>query len=476
VHREVFWHTGAPARTSVTSSIETADRQDEPASGTDTPTTADLGQGWWTRQRILLAVIVAVAFVLRLAWLLYAKAAPPVNTVTLGDQFWFWSYGNEIAAGRGYANYITHVPTSYYPVGYPALLALVFWICLHTPLTNDLMLAAGVMNLVFATATVGLVYIVGRRVFNQTVGLLAAAFMAVFPNAIYQVASLQLETTFMFLSMAALAIIVAHDWTTGPPSTKRLVAFGLVLGLSILVRPFSAWFLVGLFLAVIASRAGWRRALTVTLVPAAVVLAMHIPWIIRNEVQMHAFVVTSTNTGDGLCLDRNSTATGEFRFSTHDGCVDGKLPEVERDRGNTRKAISFVIHNPGREALQIVRRAKFEFAEDHDGIQAVEGLRSEPLLSPRVRTTLDSVADWYFYFFLSAAVAGLPLLFHGDRGPERRLVLVALVSLLMVPLLLWGNPRFHVPLVPFIALLSAAACYGFVTAVTQLRATRHGPR
>jgi 4-amino-4-deoxy-L-arabinose transferase-like glycosyltransferase len=460
----------------VTASTETADRQDEPGSGTDITTMADLQQGWWTGRRIVLAVIVAVAFVLRLAWLLYAKADPPVNSVTLGDQFWFWSYGNEIAAGRGYANYITHVPSAYYPVGYPALLALVFWICLHTPLTNDLMLAVGVMHVVFSTATVVLVYIVGRRVFNETVGLLAAAFMAVFPNAIYQVASLQLETTFVFLSMAALAIIVSHDWTGGLPSTRRLVAFGIVLGLSILVRPFSAWFLLGLFLAVVATRAGWRRALTVTLVPAAIVLAMHIPWIIRNELQMHAFIVTSTNTGDGLCLDRNSTATGAFRFATHDGCVDPNLPEVERDRGNTRKAISWVLHNPGREALQIVRRAKFEFAEDHDGMDAVLGLRSEPLLGPRVRSTLDSVSDWYFYLLLSAAAAGMPLLFHGSRGPERRLVLVAVLSLLMLPLLLFGNPRYHVPLLPFIALLAAAASYGFVTSVTQLRATRHPAR
>ena len=248
------------------------------------------------------------------------------------------------------------------------------------------MLAAGLMHVVFSTATVALVYIIGRRVFNQTIGLLAAAFMAVFPDAIYQVASLQLETTFMFLSVAALAIIVSHDWSTGLPSTKRLVAFGLVLGLSILVRPFSAWFLVGLFLAVVATRAGWRRALTVTLVPAVVVLAMHIPWIIRNELQMHAFIVTSTNTGDTLCIDRNSTAKGGFRFAVHDGCVDRNLPEVARDSGNTRKAISCVIHNPGREALQIVRRAKFEFTEDHDGIEAVEGLHSEPLLGPHVRS------------------------------------------------------------------------------------------
>ena len=111
-----------------------------------------------------------------------------------------------------------------------------------------------------------MVYVIGRHVFNPFVGLLAAALMAIFPGAIYQVATLQLETTFVFLAMAALAIIVSHDWSKGLPSTQRLLAFGAVLGLSILVRPFSVWFLVGLFLAVLAARRGWKRAFVLTLV------------------------------------------------------------------------------------------------------------------------------------------------------------------------------------------------------------------
>ena len=118
---------------------------------------------------------------------------------------------------------------------------------------------------------------------------------------------------------------------------------------------------------------------------------------------------------------------------------------------------------------QIGRRAKWEFIHDHDGIEAVDTLGGGPLLRPHVRSALSSLADWYFYFILAAAVAGLPLLFHGPNGPERRLVLVAAIALLMVPLLLWGNPRFHVPLQPFIAVLAAAAAYTFAGSVAALR-------
>jgi hypothetical protein len=151
------------------------------------------------------------------------------------------------------------------------------------------------------------------------------------------------------------------------------------------------------------------------------------------------------------------TAYGGFRFADHDGCVDPGLPEVPRNAGNTRKAISFVVHHPAREALQIVRRARYEFADDHDGIDATETLGSGPFLRDSVRTVLYRTADWYFYVVLGLAVLGLlPLLGAARQRAEARLVLVALTALLVIPLLLWGNQRFHLPLYPYLVLLSAA--------------------
>ena len=192
------------------------------------------------------------------------------------------------------------------------------------------------------------------------------------------------------------------------------------------------------------------------IVPVLVVVGMSIPWMIRNEIRMHAFIVTSTNTGDTLCLDRNMTAYGGFRFADHDGCVHPGLPEVPRNAGNTRKAISFVVHHPAREALQIVRRGRYEFANDHDGIEATETLGSGPFLRAGVRNVLSDTADWYFFTVLALAAAGLPRLLRRWSRPESRLVLVALAAMLVIPLLLWGNPRFHLPLYPYIVVLAAA--------------------
>jgi hypothetical protein len=249
------------------------------------------------------------------------------------------------------------------------------------------------------------------------------------------------------------------------------LAFGAVLGASVLVRPFSVWFLVGLYLAALAVGAGWRKAGLMTLVPTLVVVAMSVPWIARNEVRMHAFIPTSTNTGDTLCLDRNSTAQGGFRFADHDGCVDPNLPEVPRNNGNTRKAISFVIHHPAREALQIVRRARIEFDSDSDGLFATQSLGGGPALGSRSYKALSTIADWYFFVMLGLGALGLPLLFRRARAPEWRIVFVAFSSMFVIPLLLWGNQRFHVPLLPFLALFGAAALHRVATWFGRGRST-----
>jgi hypothetical protein len=418
-----------------------------------------------------LAVIVGVGAVLRLAWLAYAHAEPPTSFLPAGDQYSYWYYGTEIAQGRGYVSFLTHDATAYYPIGYPAILAGLFWLADHTPFVDpDLMLVAGAFHVVVSAATVALTFVVARRLLGARAGLIAAAVMALFPNMIAQVTTLQLETTFIFLTLAALAIIVDHDWSSGLPSRQRLLAFGAVLAVSALVRPFSAPLLLALALAVLAVGAGWRRALAVVAVPGIVVVAAFVPWTIRNAVEMDAFVPSSTNMGDTLCIDRGDDVDGGFRWSTHDGCVDPALPEVERNSGNTRKAVDWVIDNPERELVQIGRRARLMFESDHDGFLATEMMGSGPIYSDGARDLFTTAGDWYFRVVLVAAVAGLPLLWRSPR-PERRLVVTVMAALLVIPLLLWGNARFHLPLTPFLAISAAALAAAAVDRI----APRAGP-
>ncbi|HLT68512.1 MAG TPA: glycosyltransferase family 39 protein, partial [Acidimicrobiales bacterium] len=407
-------------------------------------------------QRRWLHAIVVVGAVLRLVWLVCNHVEPPESMLGSGDQYSYWYYGNAIADGEGYISYATGEATAYYPIGYPAILAGLIWTAERVSSDVDLMLVIGAFHVVVSAATVPLTFVVGRRLLGTTAGLVAAALMALFPNQIYQVTSLQLEATFTFLVMASLAIVVDHDWSTGPPSRRRLAAFGAVLAVSMLVRPFSGPMLVALPLALLVAGVGWRRALALFAVPALVVVAAFVPWTIRNARAFGDFIPSSTNMGDTLCIDRSLDATGGFRWAMHDGCVDPNLPEHSRNRGNTTKAIEFVMEHPDRELLQIVRRAKLIFGEDNDGIQAVETMGSGKIFSPGTRRFFVETADWYFHVVLVAAVLGLRRVLRDTPRAERLLVVVPFGALIAIPLLLWGNPRFHLPYVPFLALCAAA--------------------
>jgi len=254
-------------------------------------------------------------------------------------------------------------------------------------------------------------------------------------------------------------VIATHDWPNGPPSTRRLLAFGTVLGLSVLTRPFSLPFVLGLVLALLVTKVGWRRVLTSLAWTVLPIVLLLVPWTIRNFKAMDAFVPISTNLGDTACIDRSMDADGGFRWASGDGCADPDLPEAERNRKNIAKAISFVTHHPTKEVELMGKRLGRMLEHDHSGLQEAESVNFR-VLDPGPRRIAIDVADWWFWLTMAASVVGLVgLLRH--RRPVHVLVATAYVSLLLLPILLWGNVRFHIPVLPFAAIAAAAAPLAF---------------
>jgi asparagine N-glycosylation enzyme membrane subunit Stt3 len=98
----------------------------------------------------------------------------------------------------------------------------------------------------------------------------------------------------------------------------------------------------------------------------------------------------------------------------------------------------------------------------------VEGGSGEPFLGHRVRAVLGGIADTFFFVSLALALAGLRS-FLRDRRADRIFVLCAIVTLVGVPMLLWGSTRFHIPLLPFMAISGASAIAAVARRVTPFR-------
>ena len=404
-----------------------------------------------TRRRLL--VIVAVGAGLRLAWVLFASRDPQ----GLVDPAFYRRYAEQLAAGDGYV-LVNGEPTAYYPVGYPAALAALFTVVLRTPLPDDLALATGLFQLVLGVATIVLTYVVGRRLFDDRVGLIAAGIVAVFPNLIFHTAVPLTETLFIFLVMAALAVLLVPDWSEEQPTTWRLIAFGVLVGMSMLVRPISLLLLPAALVAWLVAGVGTRRALfrvAAAALAAALVIA---PWTVRNLVVMDAPVVISTNLGDNLCIGNQAEATGGFVVTdecfAHNQDVPNPEGEVERDAENRRRAVTYALGHPLDEIRLAGWKAVSLFEDDHDGLSAAESYGNDPFLADRTRTMLATVADGFYYAVVALALLGAPFVVS-RREPRRLFFALATLGLTLVPLAFFGDSRFHVPSLPLAAVFAA---------------------
>ncbi|MGH9049986.1 MAG: ArnT family glycosyltransferase [Acidimicrobiia bacterium] len=402
-------------------------------------------------QRAWLLAIVGVAFVVRLAWVLYA-ARP---TEGLQDPALYLFFARQIAGGEGYV-LLGGDPTAYYPVGYPAVLGGVFWLVDHTPIPDDYEMAAGMLNLVVGTATVALVFDVARRLFDNRIGLVSAAVLAVFPNLVFHTAVALTETLFNFLVLAALLVLVSASWRERTIGWRRLAVFGVLLALSAFVRPISLAFLPVLLGVWLVAGWGWRpalRQLAIVCIAIAVVIA---PWTIRNIVVMNSPVVMSTNIGDNLCMSRHAGGTGAFQLEAE--CLQGyegiERPEYEIRRNNDgiRAAVEFVVEHPLDEARLILWRAYYTLQNDHDGLDASESYHRNQFIPERWRSVLATLADAYFFAALVLGLLAIPAFWRESR---RRFFLLAMAAMAVQPLIFFGDVRFHVPVLPFLAVGTA---------------------
>ena len=432
---------------------------------------------WWPdepRARRALGLILVVALVLRTAWVLYAAREP--TGFSAGDPLAYLYYGRELAAGHGYRSFVTHEPTAFYPIGYPLFLALFAWPAQHGLLPDDVPRLAGVAQALLGTATVLFVWVIARRLFGERVALVAAGLTAVWPGLVLMTGSLNVETVFVALLTGALAVLVGRPSGTDDYATTRLLLAGVLLGLSALVRPFSLPVLGAVLIGVWCQH-GIRVALRTTAWLALPVVLVLAPWVARNQRELGTTSL-STNMGDTLCLDHRIDALGYFSFPAEcfqgfDDVAPADLEQV-RNRENTRRAVTFIREHPADELRLIPIRAWHMIEHDHDGLVGVESGGANPFVPSAVRTVLEVTADWWYWITLALAVAAVPAFFRRSRPAlgDRVIVGITLLTLIAIPLELYGYTRFHIPLLPFQAIAAAVT----IVAIVDWRSRRSAPR
>src|SRR5262245_61217918 len=228
-----------------------------------------------------------------------------------GDADGYWRLARHLVRGEDFSlyeppRYVMRMP------GFSLLLAG------GMKIFGERVLWIRVLLAIAGTAACGLVYCLGRELFDPSIGLMACFLAAISPIFIVFSVLLLSETFFALGLLASLLALVKlmHidvDSASDPSARHRsalAVGAGLLAGTATLIRP--TWFLVAPAFAVIYLLAPGDRLRR--LVPAVLLLATFAlaiaPWAIRNHRITGHFVATTLWVGPSLYDGLSPQATG----------------------------------------------------------------------------------------------------------------------------------------------------------------------
>jgi hypothetical protein len=279
-------------------------------------------------------VIAAVAFCARAAALIWAGDRFPPTA----DGMYYHTLAARMAAGLGSTwlwpdGKVTYA--AHYPVGYPALLSLVYrW-------TGPSAQAAGWTNAIVGTAAAIAVYRLALEATSPRWAQAAGLAVALHP-------ALVMYTPAVMTEGVTASLVTVAAWAASPGSRRSSIMLGLVIGAATLVRPQSL-VLAACFGMLALPRgapvgARLRRAALATVVAIAVCA----PWTIRNCLRMNRCALVSFNGGWNLLIGAHEGATGTFAPLDVPQPCRTVWDEAEKDACFASEARGIMAREPGR--------------------------------------------------------------------------------------------------------------------------------
>jgi hypothetical protein len=104
-----------------------------------------------------------------------------------------------------------------------------------------------------------------------------------------------------------------------------------------------------------------------------------------------------------------------------------------------------------------------------------DGRERQPLYDAQLDRVLLGVADWYFYALLAFGLLGVPWAWSRERSSSVVLPMTVLWLSALHGIVFFGDPRFHYPLLPVLALLASLPLCFVAERVRASASSRVGP-
>ena len=422
------------------------------------PDTVRAAQSWLPNglraHRALLAMLL-VALVIRLA-LLASSTTMPLQIV---DE----QHYAQLASNLLHLQQFAFTPgdlTSMRPPLYPAFVAAL-WKVAGSEDPQVVRAVQVVLGLLLVVGT----YVLTLRLYSRRPAIIAAAIIAFYPSFLYAGVLVLTELLFTVFVLAFALLFLA---VIERPRGGVAVAMGALLGMAALTRSVLWPFPVVLLpLLVLAVRASMRTRLVMAaccLLGFALVVG---PWAVRNTRLQQTLVIVDTMGGMNLRMG-NYEHTPEDRIWDAVALAGEKswsyelrnVPNVldwtvgQKEKWAQRAAIAYMVDHP----WITLRRSIIKFAD-------FWGLEREMVAA--FKAGLYNPPRWFALLAMVTVVVTYPLIVLSAAigiwraaPAERRahwLMLAVICFVMAVHTIVYGHSRYHLPLVPFLAIYAAAA-------------------
>ena len=389
---------------------------------------------------ILAATFIAIAAVLPRIWILSATSASGL----MADMVDYFDRARYLFDnGRLY-------PDAFRVPGYPIAIAGSF-----AALGSDVQ-SARILQLLILTLIPVVTYALARRVMGTGRAMIASLIVAWYPGLLLYTVYVMAEPLFMLLVL--LALLCARHATMA-----AMFSAGLFAGLATMTRQAGVAVGAALFVwaAIRPQTMVWRptrgrRAMFAMVVAAGMVVALA-PWAIRNYTVFGRWMPLETTGGITFLMSHYEDATGRYVLSdwdaVHQRYLNRQPEEFTRNATAYRLGLEYIRKDPMRILKLVPKRLAYLF--DLEGREHL-WVYTAAYFGPRPRAIVMG-AGWAialaFPLLVTAAIISLSF------GPPPRTATEALVlwvlAVMVVQLLtVFGDSRFHLPLVPLLAIVA----------------------
>lgn len=409
-----------------------------------------------------LVLLYLLALVLRLGPVIASINLP----IGLDDMFQYDMLGRSIAAGNGYRWYAQQdvdlirsyvdldfvvenydprgVETSFRAPGYPVFLAGVY-----TVSGMDWRLfAARLVQAAIGALLAPLAYLLSLRLFpsRHDVARFAGYAMALYPMLLLYPLALATENLFIPLVLAGLLALLRAAETQ---RQRDYLMAGTLLGFATLTRSVIFGFVALAVLWILFAARQPRGAMYFAMAVAVLV----VPWTVRNSLLHGKPTFVENSLGYNLHMGFHPEGDGSFQYGISLELIPYLDDGLRNDLG-TQAGLQYIQQDPARAVQLAVNKLGYFFSLERRALtyfysnNFFGNIPSIPLIGLFLVFTLPFVA---IATLGAAAIPFIPL------NKERLLVYLLILAYLAPHLILIAEDRFHMALLPMIAVLAGYA-------------------